>query len=147
MKFGECDFSQFKKMVENFASVVNDPTPIDEVLARILLDMGNISLAEVKERTPVDTGYLRRHWFISKVERVGDNFHIELYNTVEYASYVDKGHRTRLGTGASEPRNGGTPWVEGVFMVETSLKIAEQKLPAIANKHQKKFLKELLSIG
>lgn len=77
-------------------------------------------------------GTLRRGWTGGKqsaasayanglrVRHSGDAYTIEIVNPVEYASYVEFGHRTR----------GGKGWVEGHFM----LTISEQEIQANAGK-------------
>ena len=52
-------------------------------------------LNKTKKRTPVDTGELRRNWEISSVVRKGADLVVYLYNSKEYASYVEEGHATR----------------------------------------------------
>jgi hypothetical protein len=47
-----------------------------------------------------------------QVQHRGDTYVIEIMNPVEYASYVEFGHRTRNG--------GGVGWVEGHFMLRDS---------------------------
>lgn len=59
------------------------------------------------------------------ITRVGDTYVIEVVNPVEYASYVEYGHRTV---------NGG--WVEGRFM----LTISEERLKQIAPKALEKMI-------
>ena len=71
-------------------------------------------VAKVKLKTPVDSGTLRRSWKPKKVnelERI-------VYNNVEYGPYVEYGHRTR----------GGKSFVDGVYMLEKSVKEIEQEL-------------------
>lgn len=53
-----------------------------------------------------------------KINHFGDTYVVEIINPVEYASYVEYGHRTRSGKG----------WVEGRFM----LTISEQEIQSIA---------------
>lgn len=72
-------------------------------------------------RTPVDTGLLRRSWQIGEIVRVGDGLEVEIINPVEYAMYVEYGHRTKNHMG----------WVEGRFMLTLSLNEVERELPAI----------------
>jgi hypothetical protein len=52
------------------------------------------------------------------VNHYGNTYVIEVVNPVEYASYVEFGHRTR----------GGNGWVEGKFM----LTISEQEIQSSA---------------
>lgn len=69
-----------------------------------------------------------------KVNHYGDTYVIEIVNPVEYASYVEFGHRTANHNG----------WVEGKFMMT----ISEQELQAIAPKvlenKIKKYLEECM---
>ena len=77
----------------------------------------NKLIAKVKLKTPVakvNGGTLRRSWQPKKVnelERI-------VYNNVEYAPYVEYGHRTR----------GGKSFVDGVYMLEKSVKEIETEL-------------------
>ena len=74
-------------------------------LQRLIEKHGGILLRNTKMKTPVDTGQLRRSWELEK----GD-LYVKLYNNVEYAQFVEFGHRTR----------GGKSYVEGVYMLKTS---------------------------
>lgn len=153
------DFSQFYKLAGNIESASKDKQ-VEEIIVKMLFELANTTLALTKEKTPegqynnqvsfttkdgvkVDFttksnrqgGHLRREWFISGVERSGDTLTIEIYNNVDYASFVENGHRTT---------NGG--WVEGRFMLKVSIKEVEQILPEIVERHQKQFLKELVTV-
>ena len=108
-------------------------------------------LAKVIKRTPVGDypkssgkkgGTLRRGWtggtgsaanaYASslKVNHFGDVYVIEIINPIEYAPYVEYGHRTR----------GGNGWVEGKFMLTISEQEIERVAPNIlANKLKKKL--------
>ena len=98
-------------------------------------------LAKVIKRTPVGSypkssgkkgGTLRRGWTAGQrtgaaayaaaleVKYTNGMYSVEIINPVEYASYVEYGHRTR----------GGEGWVEGRFMMT----ISEDELSAIAPK-------------
>ena len=74
-------------------------------LQKLVEKHGGILLRNIKQRTPVDTGQLRRSWELEK----GD-LYVKLYNNVEYAQFVEFGHRTR----------GGKSYIEGVYMLKTS---------------------------
>lgn len=98
-------------------------------------------LAKVIKRTPSDTGTLRRGWTGGvngnaiayanslEVKKQGGVYTIEIINPVEYASYVETGHRTRDHKG----------WVEGKFM----LRISEDELRASAPKILEMKLKKI----
>lgn len=110
-------------------------------------------LAKVIKRTPVGQypkssgkkgGTLRRGWTNGKsqaanayanslkVNHFGDAFVIEIINPVEYASYVEFGHRTR----------GGEGWVEGRFMLTISEQEIQSDAPRILENKLKKKLGE-----
>ena len=112
-------------------------------------------LAKVIKRTPVGDypkssgkkgGTLRRGWTGEKsssaqayanslkVNRVGGAYVIEVINPVEYASYVEFGHRTR----------GGKGWVEGKFMLTISEQELERDAPRVLENKLKKKLEECL---
>lgn len=66
------------------------------------------------------------------VNKVGNDYIIEIINPVEYASYVEFGHRTRNHKG----------WVEGHFMLTISEDEIRKSAPAILEKKLEKYLKE-----
>lgn len=67
-----------------------------------------------------------------KITKNGDNYRIELINPVEYASYVNNGHRTANHNG----------WVSGQFFIEISEKEFEAEAPKILEKKIQKYLEE-----
>lgn len=109
------DYGEFKKLYDSFANISSG---LHNWLINFLKKEAMRALRETKLRTPVDTGYLEREWQISDVEIVGDVFMIYLLNPVEYAMYVEFGHRTP---------NGG--WVEGYHMAEVSIAHVQDSMP------------------
>ncbi|MED3803691.1 HK97 gp10 family phage protein [Lysinibacillus xylanilyticus] len=69
-----------------------------------------------------------------KAKKVGSVYEIEVINPVEYASYVEFGHRTRNHEG----------WVNGRFMMTISADEVEQQAPAILERKLVNMLKEAL---
>lgn len=65
-----------------------------------------------------------------RIHHFGDNYVIEIINPVEYASYVEYGHRKR----------GGKGWVRGKFMMTISEKELQNMAPQILEKKIRKFL-------
>lgn len=76
-------------------------------------------------------GTLRRGWTIGEIRKEGDVYKIDIINPVEYASYVEYGHRTANHKG----------WVKGHFMMT----ISEQELEKIAPKVLEQKIKKILS--
>ena len=104
--------------LDEFTKTLNNASNNFEKEASKKLDIiASKLIAKVKLKTPVakkNGGTLRRNWQpkkVGKLERV-------VYNNTEYASYVEYGHRTR----------GGKSFVDGVYMLEKSVKEIESEL-------------------
>lgn len=147
---GGCDFRQWEKLKENLQATDNELALFIEGCAK---ELAARLLAKVIKRTPVGEypsssgkkgGTLRRGWTAGqdgksaeyakslKVNHYGDTYQIEIVNPVEYASYVEFGHRTRNHSG----------WVEGKFMLTISEQEIETAAPAILERKIKKKLGE-----
>lgn len=90
---------------------------------------------EAKERTDkeklVDTGAYRRNWEAKAIEPLPDTYGVECKNNMEYASFLEYGHRLR----------DGKRW-KGRFVGELSMREAEyycvQELDKAIEKAMKK---------
>ena len=102
-----------------------------------LLQMANRALAKTKKRTPVDSGNLRKNWKVDGVFKAEGILYVVLYNQVEYAGYVENGHRTVLRKDESRG------WVEGYFMATISIAEIEKEMPVRYQRAFDKYLKEL----
>ncbi|WP_313132638.1 HK97 gp10 family phage protein [Anaerocolumna sp.] len=79
---------------------------------------------------------IKEHIDLLKVKKVGEIYEIEITNPVNYASWVDTGHRIYL-----KDKIG---WVDGNFMVKITEEEMESQGPAIIERRLKAFLKEAL---
>lgn len=147
-KYGKMDVKgllEFQKQLQK----LQDP---DAFLQACAKELAARLLRMVIKRTPVGQypkgtgkqgGTLRRGWTGSKgqssaagyadsltVHHFGDTYVIEITNPVEYASYVEYGHRTANHEG----------WVTGKFMMT----ISEQELDKIAPKVLENKIKKYL---
>ena len=86
----------------------------DVEIPKMLNRVSSKLIRKVKLKTPVDSGVLRKSWHSKKD---GDLARV-VYNNVKYAQYVEYGHRTR----------GGKSFVDGVYMLEKSVKEIESEL-------------------
>ena len=77
-------------------------------------------------------GTLRRGWTIGEIKKEGGTYKIEIINPVEYASYVEYGHRTVNHTG----------WVPGRFMMSVTESQIMQISPRILKKELDQFLED-----
>ncbi len=149
------DYDELKKLKEQVEQF-GDPTQVDMFLTSCAKELAARLLAKVIKRTPVGQypkgsgktgGTLRRGWTAGqnsnvkaytdslKVNKVGNDFVIEIINPVEYASYVEFGHRTRNHKG----------WVEGHFMLTISEEEIRKSAPRILENKLKKYLKGCFS--
>ena len=101
--------------LDEFAKTLNNASNnFEKEAKKALNEIGMKLKARVVLKTPVDTGVLRRSW---KYKTINENEGI-LSNGVHYAQYVEYGHRTR----------GGKSFVDGVYMLEKSVKEIESEL-------------------
>ena len=98
--------------LDEFTKTLNNASNNFEKEASKKLDsIASKLIAKVKLKTPVakkNGGTLRRNWQPKKVGK----FERLVYNNTSYGVYVNYGHRAR----------GGKSFVEGVYMLEKSVK-------------------------
>ena len=100
--------NEFTKTLENASN------NFEKEASKKLDTIASKLIAKVKLKTPVDSGLLRRSWQPKKI----NNLERLVFNNIKYASHVNYGHRTR----------GGKSFVDGVYMLEKSVKEIEQEL-------------------
>lgn len=159
MGWGTFEFNEFKNYAKNMQEQLKKQTA-ESFLRDLMNEIGTIIIANVKENTPVGDysprlvsfvtqdgkqvefmasyhgktgGNLRDSWKVGDVTILGGTVALEIINTAYYAEWVEKGHRTV---------NGG--WVEGQFMLETTLKELEEKLPEIIEPKYVEYLERIL---
>lgn len=147
--YGKCNFDELKDLKKKLSNL--EQKKVEEFMESCAKELAARLLAKVIKRTPVGVypsgsgkvgGTLRRGWTAEKnqnarsyanslkIQHVGNVYKIEIINPVEYASYVEYGHRTRNHKG----------WVEGKFMMT----ILEQEIQTIAPKVLENKIKKLL---
>lgn len=160
-KWGSCDFKQLKKMQERMQKLekmdldkfCEDVTK--ELAARLLRKV--IKRTPVGEYNDGKVGgTLRRGWTADShreselsstfgggtgaakyandlpITKVGNSYQVEIINPVEYASYVEFGHRTRNHKG----------WVKGRFMMTISENELNSAAPKIIENKLMQYLGE-----
>lgn len=128
------ELKQFSKQLEELQK------EIDDICMALTKEIAGRLLSKVIKRTPVGVykervgGTLRRGWSVKEVVKEGNNYIVEVFNPVEYASYVEYGHRTQ----------NHKSWVQGRFMLTISIKEINENLESIINKKLKAIFKEKL---
>lgn len=146
-RMGKFDCKGFKDLQRQLEKM-QDPDIFVESCAK---ELAARLLAKVVKRTPVGQypessgksgGTLRRGWTglkrssakgyadSLKVHRFGNTYVIEIINPVEYASYVEYGHRTANHSG----------WVKGHFMMTISEQELERIAPKVLENKIKKYM-------
>jgi len=134
-KWGKFDFSEFEKLANAFQHAQKTRV-IERFIRDFLLEMAFRAERKIKKRTPVDTGHLRKNWRVGNVERHGDEYVVEIINNVEYASYVEYGHRAGKNL---------TKWVEGRFMATISMQEIERELPRYLERRMGELLDNIMN--
>lgn len=150
-KWGKCDFRQLKALQKRLDVLAK--MDLDKFCRDVSKELAARLLAKVIRRTPVGKypkytgkvgGTLRRGWTGGKsgnatshtkslgIKKQGNTYTIEIINPVDYASYVEYGHRTRSGG-----------WWEGYHMLQISAAEVEGIAPALIEKRLYTLLKGL----
>lgn len=137
---GKVDFSDLKKFRDNLEkNLCSDE--ISLFIESCAKELAARLYAKVEKRTPTGNypastgkvgGTLKRGWTIGEIERQNGIVSIEIINPVEYASYVEYGHRTANHKG----------WVNGRFMLTISEQEIQSAAPGIIEKKLIKMLEE-----
>jgi HK97 gp10 family phage protein len=120
-----------EKFQENLKKLNKQQT--SQFTEKALKELAARLLKRVIHRTPVKSGHLRRAWTVGEVTREGDAFTVEIVNNVEYAPYVEFGHRTPNHTG----------WVDGRFMLTISEIELQRDAPQLLMNKLNKFIKDI----
>ena len=151
---GTINFRDFERIQNNLEKLNQEQ--VDLFIDACAKELAARLLAKVIKRTPVGDypnssgkkgGTLRRGWTGGKtqsavayadsltIHHFGDAYVIEIVNPVEYASYVEFGHRTSNHKG----------WVNGRFMLTISEQEIQNAAPAIIEKKLMKHMGELFT--
>lgn len=119
--------------------VKRTPTGIYEPITYTKKDGTQVTYNESKQG-----GALKKGWSVKSVTKQGNDYICEIINPVEYASYVEYGHRQTPGRFVPQIgkrlKNG---WVEGKFMLTISEKEIQNIAPKLIEKKLEKRLREI----
>ncbi len=153
--WGSADYKQLKKLRDRLNQL--NSAEFDKFCEACCKELAARLLALVIPKTPVGKyppgsgkkgGTLRRGWGAKSakeassyaqslhVSKHGNSYTVEIINPIEYASYVEYGHRTR----------GGAGWVPGRYMLTISEEKLSQMTPAILEQKLQAKLKEVFNV-
>ena len=163
MNWGNCDYKQLQRLRDSLATLQS--MDMDRFCTEVSKELAARLLALVIPRTPVGQypkssgkkgGTLRRGWTSKTqadaasrggsndakayaealpVRKSGNAYIIEVINPVEYASYVEFGHRTRDGDG----------WVPGQYFLTLSEQDLERLAPGVIERKLEAMLREVFN--
>ncbi len=122
------DLSGLDEVEKMLAQMIEHDYP--EEFKKLVIGLAYDLEGRAKDKTPVQTGYLRNQWHIGQIVKRGNEYYIEVCNNVEYAEAVEYGHRTR----------GGNGFVPGKHMMELSLNEVQKALPGYLREWLRNFL-------
>lgn len=149
---GRCNFNDLRKFQEKLNKF--SESELNIFIESCAKELAARLLAKVIKRTPVGQypkssgkkgGTLRRGWTAGKsqsatgyvdslnINHFNGTYVIEIINPIDYASYVEFGHRTRDHAG----------WVDGRFMLTISEQELEDAAPKILQRKLEKKLGEV----
>lgn len=139
-RWGRVDYRKLKQLQERMQKL--EKIELEKFCEAMAKEIAARLLAKVVKRTPVGQyddgrvgGTLRRGWQVGEIKKKGDIYEIEVFNPVEYAPYVEFGHRTRNHRG----------WVPGRFMMTISANELQGQAPKIIEKKLVKLLGDAMN--
>ena len=142
-RWGNVDYRRLQALQRRMQKL--EQVDIDSLCIDISNDLAKRLLRKVKKRTPVGVyppetgktgGTLRNSWNVTRVEKQGYQYSIEVFSDVEYAIYVEFGHRT------SNHRS----WVPGKFMLTVSEKEIEDLAPKLIQRKLEAKIREVFEV-
>jgi hypothetical protein len=162
---GRINFGNLKNYIKRLNKAFSgheDKVNADEFFKDVLHTAGKRVHYRAEQRTPVDTGQLRKNWIIDNDKVRGWNYTTDVENPVEYASYVEYGHRvgnannlpkgSKMGRSRrgrkKEALNKGNgeqtkTWVEGKFMLTKAIDETKQEMGNLVNEKIEKIRREM----
>lgn len=156
--WGNFEFSELTRLAKTFQKSI-DERVVERFIKDFLLDMAYKAQRKIKFLTPENTGDLRNKWTVGRVERHGSSYVVEIFNPLEYASFIENGFRAHWVPGEwvsnqfkyipghnkgmqVGEKNG---WVEGRFMMHTSIKEIERELPRYLERRSAELLNNIVN--
>ena len=176
------DFSGIETFQQNLERMA-DPAQLAGVMNSVANRMGAIYLREAKMKTPVgprsiqmlvghdskgnpkyethyfDTQNMRRSWFMDKPMLKGGNhkptMSVKVFNTSTYSSYVDDGHRQKVGqflpfigagwqSGKVQGARLKQSWVDGLNITTHAKNVVEDNANSIMTSAFNAWLRSML---
>lgn len=140
--WGQVDFSELVALRDKFQNLQN---VIDDFCIQVTQEISQDFVDAVIERTPGgQTGALKNNW-VSNIIKEGDIYKIEVINPLEYAEFVEFGHRQQPGRYVKAiGKRLKKGWVEGKLMLTITERDLQRNLDKIIREKVNAFIMEAL---
>lgn len=136
MDANEKVLDEFKKLIQQMGA------DMEESENRVLNQGANIVFRVARENTPVGKsrkghigGTMRKNWQRSHIQKTGGKKTVRIYNGIDYAFYVNNGHRV-----VRDKKTIG--YAMGKFMLEKGIEAAENALPGLFEREMRRVAKK-----
>jgi len=118
---------------------------LDAYCSAVTKDVASKLFDNVIERTPRKTNKLAESWTTTDIQKIGDTYHIEVINPLEYAEYVDAQTPGKYVEAIGKRLKKG--WVEGKFMLTIAERDLQRNLDEIIRQKLEALLTEAINGG
>ena len=121
------NIEEYKRKLEHLRD-----SGVNDIIIKATNEIAQRIFTLTVDNTPVDSGFLKNGWDI-ETEQDGLRYKVTIFNNVEYAIYVEYGHRKK-----------NNKWHPGRFMFTLSKKeVQDNQMEKIIEKHLKQGLEGL----
>ncbi len=122
------NFDGLSKIEKQLGEMIEQKYPKE--FRRLVLEIAYEIQKKAMEKTPKDTWRLHDGWEVGKIKKLGSEYVVEIVNNIDYAEFVEEGHRLRDGS-----------FKKGEHMLELSMAEINEKLPI----HLKSWIDDFIS--
>lgn len=130
-QWGNVEFSDLVALRDKFEMLQNT---VDDFCIQVTQEIAQIVFKNAGLRTPRKEGDLINAWNTENLKKEGTVYKIEIVNPLEYAEFVEFGHRKKNGKG----------WVKGFFMLTIAERDLQRNLDKIIRGKVDAFIMEAL---
>lgn len=140
--WGQVDFSELVALRDKFQNLQNI---IDDFCIQVTQEISQDFVKAVIAKTPGgQTGALKNNW-VSNIIKEGNIYKIEVINPLEYAEFVEFGHRQQPGRYVKAiGKRLKKSWVQGKFMLTLTERDLQRNLDEIIRGKVDAFIMEAL---
>lgn len=129
--FGSFDDEEFQEFAKHVNAVVSGEQLKTEV-KKSVKNVGETYKRNAQANTPVKTGDLRRSWQLKGPFFSGSDITVELRNSKNYASFVENGHRQKVGQYVPAiGRRLKASWVSGQHFLQKATDQTSSQMPEL----------------